>query len=219
MSVLWQNMPSAAFKKGLYAPYLTVRESRERGGFGVGEYEFLDGEVTALNGEYYRQVAEGKLLPLDDDERLCFSSVTHFAPTNTDDLASGLTETTIQPVFLKAFETPNAIFAMRIDGVFDQVATTAVPRQSEPFASFDKVPHVPFQFKALPGTLVCFYLPGFVAETGIAGFHFHFLSEDRTGGGHVTSFTLRKGVARWNRVSQFALQIPCGSDFDNATLT
>jgi acetolactate decarboxylase len=219
MSVLWQSMPSAAFKKGLYSPYLTVGESREYGDFGVGEYEFLDGEVTALDGDYYRQVAEGKLLRLDDDEQLCFSSVTHFAPTETLELAPGLTETTIQPEFLKAFETPNGIFAIRIDGVFDLVNTTAIPRQSEPFATFDKVPHNSFRFIDSPGTLVCFYSPTFLANTGIAGFHFHFLAEDRTGGGHVTGFTLREGLARWNRITQFALQIPGGAAFDKAIIT
>jgi acetolactate decarboxylase len=219
MSTLFQSMPSSAFKTGLYSPYLTIGAARAHGDFGVGEYEFLDGEVTAVNGNYYRQTADGKLLLMEADERLCFASVTHFVPGNNFELDGGLTETTIQPVLLKQFGTDNAIFAMRIDGTFDQVTTTAVRRQSEPFATFDKVQHVSFQFSALAGTLVCFYAPGFLAETGIAGFHYHFLAEDRTGGGHVTGFTLRTGVAQWCRLGQFTLGIPCEPAFDKATIT
>jgi acetolactate decarboxylase len=218
MNHLWQSMPSSAFKAGLYRGYLTVAEAREHGNFGVGEYEFLDGEVTAIDGKYYRQTAEGKLLPLADEERLCFASVAPFAPTDDLALDGGLTDATIQPLFLKAFNTPNGVFAMRIDGSFTQVTATAIARQNEPFLTFDKVTHVPFHFQNVTGTMVCFYEPGYLGQTGIAGFHFHFLAADRTGGGHVTGFTLAEGSALWCRLGGFALRIPGGSRFDKATI-
>jgi acetolactate decarboxylase len=159
MKRLWQSTPSSAFKTGLYGPYFTVGEARLYGDFGVGEYEYLDGEVIAVDGIFYRQTSEGRLLQLADGERLCCASLAPFAATDEMALDPGLTETTIQPVYLKAFGTRNAVFAMRIDGTFSQVTTTTVPRQSEPFATFDKVPHVPFHFEAIAGTMVCFYSP------------------------------------------------------------
>ncbi len=216
MNVLWQSLPSSAFKQGLYGPALTVGDARRHGDFGVGEYELLDGEVTGVDGAFFRQTAEGKLLPLADHERLCFASVTRFRPIGRLDLAGPQTETTVQPLFLEAFKTSNTIFAMRIDGFFESVTATAIPRQACPCLTFDKVGHTPFSFSQLDGTLVAFYTPAYLAQTAIGGFHFHFLAADRTGGGHVTGFTLRQGVAQWQRIETFALHLPRSEAFDNA---
>jgi acetolactate decarboxylase len=212
-------MPSFAFKQGLYGRSLTVGEARQHGDFGVGEYELLDGEVTGMDGAFFRQTAEGKLLPLSDDEPLCFASVARFRPVAQINLAGPLTETTVQPVLLEAFKTPMTVFAMRIDGYFEQLTATAIPRQASPFVTFDKVGHTQFQYSQLAGTLVCFYVPDYMAQTGIGGFHYHFLASDRTGGGHVTNFSLREGIAQWQRIETFALHLPRSEAFDNAHIS
>ena len=126
---------------------------------------------------------------------------------------------TIQPVLAKMLGTPNAFYALRIDGTFEAVTTTAIARQSEPFQPFGGLPHATFNFSNVEGTMVVFYSPPYSLTTGIAGFHFHFLNSERTGGGHVTSFTLQEGCVQWQRLQQFAVQIPATQAFDQANIT
>lgn len=219
MSILWQSLPSAAFRAGVYAPDVTVAEVMAHGDFGVGEYESLDGELTVLEGQYFRQTAGGKLLPVGPEERLCFASVTHFQPQARAELPGGLTNVTIQPVLAKMVGTPNAFYALRIDGTFEAVTSTAFARQSPPYQPSSTLPEVTFNFSNVEGTLVVFYSPKYAQTTGVAGFHFHFLDTARTGGGHVTSFTLKEGCVQWQRLQQFALRTPTTESFDHAILT
>jgi alpha-acetolactate decarboxylase len=42
-----------------------------------------------------------------------------------------------------------------------------------------------FQFVEVKGTLFGFYTPTFAQTINVPGFHFHFITEDKTSGGHV----------------------------------
>jgi acetolactate decarboxylase len=54
-----------------------------------------------------------------------------------------------------------------------------------------------FCFKSIQGTLVCVWSPRYSRSFSIPGYHFHFISKDRTKGGHVLDCSakgLRVGI-------------------------
>jgi acetolactate decarboxylase len=50
------------------------------------------------------------------------------------------------------------------------------------------------------------------------GWHLHFLSEDRTRGGHVFDTSVRKATARMDKISGMELDLPREAAFDTYTL-
>src|SRR5260370_2384050 len=67
----------------------------------------------------------------------------------------------------------------------------AVLKQREPFPAFcgGVKKQAEFSFGNVSGTLVGFRGPAYASALNSPGYHFHFLTDDRSGGGHVLSFT------------------------------
>jgi len=80
----------------------------------------------------------------------------------------------------------NIFYAIRIEGCFSRVRVRSVPRQENyrPLAEVAKDQPV-FEYLDTEGTLVGFYTPSFMGSLSVPGLHLHFLSADRTTGGHL----------------------------------
>lgn len=51
-----------------------------------------------------------------------------------------------------------------------------------------------------------------------SGWHFHFVSEDRTKGGHVFDIQMKKGTVYADKVERLSLQMPNSPAFDTYSL-
>jgi acetolactate decarboxylase len=58
-----------------------------------------------------------------------------------------------------------------------------------------------------------------MAGINAAGWHFHFVSEDRSKGGHVFNVVLKKGTAILDKISKIEMQLPWEASFDTYALT
>jgi acetolactate decarboxylase len=63
------------------------------------------------------------------------------------------------------------------------------------------------------------WAPQFSSAFNIAGYHFHFLSEDRTKGGHLLECSGKDLRVRVERLSDFHLSPPEAEEFLRADLT
>lgn len=63
------------------------------------------------------------------------------------------------------------------------------------------------------GTIVGFRCPSYVRGIHVSGYHFHFMSGDRTRGGHVLSFEIINGKCEIGILTQFSLRLPDSKDF------
>ena len=76
-----------------------------------------------------------------------------------------------------------------------------------------------FGFKDIEGTLVCVWSPRYSSSFSIPGYHFHFLSNDRTKGGHVLDCSakgLRVGI---QTLFEYDVRLPEVGSFLNADLS
>ncbi|HEY3552460.1 MAG TPA: acetolactate decarboxylase, partial [Solirubrobacterales bacterium] len=77
--------------------------------------------------------------------------------------------------------------AIRLDGRFDLVRARSVPRQEPPYRPLTEVvadQHV-FELHDVEGTMLGFRFPTYAEGIEVAGYHLHFISADRSRGGHV----------------------------------
>ena len=117
----------------------------------------------------------------------------------------------------------NNIYACRIDGRFAEVyARSEMKQHSEPYKTFAKVLETDqreFELKNVSGSLVCVYFPQYMDGLNVAGWHVHFISDDRTMGGHVFNCSLEEGKAYMGKTEGFSFLIPQTSFFQKLTLT
>ena len=76
-----------------------------------------------------------------------------------------------------------------------------------------------FDYENIEGTLVCLYCPPYMGELNATGWHLHFISADKTKGGHVLGLKLDKGTAIWDETDNFEMALPDGEMFSGFDLT
>ena len=190
--VLFQASTIGALLEGAYDGDLSFAELGEHGDLGLGTLNHLDGEMIALDGEFFRADVDGGIHRVGPQERTPFAVVTRFEPTvderlpgeagrfsrSHEELLAGLDE--LAPVGASSC-------AIRLDGRFPLVRARSVPRQSPPYRPLTEVvadQHV-FELADIAGTMLGFRFPTYVEGIEVAGYHLHFIDADRSRGGHV----------------------------------
>jgi acetolactate decarboxylase len=64
-----------------------------------------------------------------------------------------------------------------------------------------------FHYQDISGTLVGLWGPPDAAGLSSVGFHFHFISDDRTRGGHVLDLDLSGLTARWDGTAHYEVEL------------
>ncbi len=215
--VLFQASTIAALLEGAYDGDVTFAELAEHGDTGLGTLNQLDGEMIAVDGRFYRADVDGLVLEINENERTPFAAVTWFedslqrAVEGPSDLAALLAD-------LDAVAAdPDAACALRIDGEFESVLARSVPRQLPPYKPLAEVvadQHV-FELGPLAGTLVGFRFPDYVQGLEVGGYHLHFISADRTCGGHLLDCRIREGTARIDLSGELHVELPPGVELES----
>jgi acetolactate decarboxylase len=112
-------------------------------------------------------------------------------------------------------------YAVRVDGRFEYVKTRSVPRQRKPYPPLaEVVEHQPtFELRDVSGSLVGFRFPRYAQGLNVAGYHFHFITADRSEGGHVLAFRLARGELLVDSEADLRLELPPGVDLPTPDLT
>lgn len=211
---LFQTSTIDALLEGKYDGDVSFAELEKHGDLGLGTLDALDGEMIALEGNFYQVKADGRAYEIDKRTRTPFAVVTFFEPN--------LSRTFATPMDYEAFvayldrlvsgATETSCYAVRVDGRFDYVKTRSVPRQRKPYPPLaEVVEHQPtFELHDVPGSLVGFSFPHYVQGLNVAGYHFHFITADRSAGGHVLEFRLARGELRIDHEADLQLELPSG---------
>lgn len=214
--VLFQASTIAALLEGAYDGDITFAELAEHGDTGLGTLNALDGEMIAVDGRFFRADVDGLVEEIDPNERTPFAAVTWFEES--------LERTIDRPVeyggLLADLDAvaadPDAACALRIDGEFESVRARSIPRQLPPYRPLAEVAadqHV-FELGPITGSLIGFRFPDYAQGLEVGGYHLHFISADRTNGGHVLDCRLRGGTARIDLSGDLHVELPPGIELD-----
>ena len=185
-STLFQVSTSTALVEGVYGGVVTIGELKRHGSFGLGTFDGLDGEMLALDGYFYQVLGDGSVREARDDARAPFAVVTEFRAERefTVDHVASFDDLTAQ--LDRRRDTGNLFFAVRIDEHFAQIRTRALCKTASGVSLVDATAHQPeFALDDVSGTAVGFWTPIYARTLNVAGWHLHFVTDDRTGGGHV----------------------------------
>lgn len=207
-----------AFIGGLYRGSLPIKELKLKGDFGLGAPDMLDGELTMLNGKAYQTKATGETVVLHNDHKTSFSTVTFFKADTVFYVNNATEQKDLLEIIESKLTNKNAMYAIKITGDFSNVRTRAFPPvKEEPFPVLSTILDKQqfFEFQNTTGTLVGYHLPEYLNGINSKGFHFHFLSTDKTQGGHVLDFTGKDLKIEIAELKSFELEIPTDKDFQN----
>ena len=210
--LLFQASTVAALLEGAYEGDVTFAELAEHGDLGLGTLNHLDGEMTAVDGRFYRADIDGNINEIGPAEQSPFAVVTYFEPTV--DIA---VDATADIAELVALHNPSgAACAVRVDGEFETVLARSVPRQEPPYRPLADVVagQRVFNFSEVRGTLVGFAFPDYALGLEVSGLHLHFLDESRGRGGHVLDCRVREGRLRIDLAGGWRVELPPGVDLD-----
>ena len=76
--LIYQTSTITALLEGVYDGNTTFNELKSHGNFGLGTFNNLDGEMTAIDGKFYQIKSDGKVYPVDDLQKTPFAVVTSF---------------------------------------------------------------------------------------------------------------------------------------------
>lgn len=211
---LFQTSTIDALLQGEYDGDIDFAELEGRGDFGLGTLDGLDGEMIALDGGFYQVKADGKAYEIDRRARTPFAVVTFFGPNLSQTLA-GPTNFAGFCAYLDGLVGDGApCCAVRLDGRFEYVKTRSVPRQRKPYPPLiEVVKNQPtFELRDVPGSIVGFRFPHYAQGLNVAGYHFHFITQNRSAGGHVLGFRLAGGELSVDQEADLRLELPPGVD-------
>ena len=210
--LLFQTSTIEALLDGCYEGDVSFAELAQRGDLGLGTVDALDGEMILLDGRFYHVRADGRAYEIDARTKTPFAVVTFFEP--------GLIQPLPGPMDLAALCShldvlaPDAatLYAVRVDASFGYVRTRSVPRQHRPYPPLSEViqNQPTFDLHDVRGSLVGFRFPARAQGLNVAGYHFHFITDDRSVGGHVLGCHASDGEIRIDHETDLGLELPAG---------
>lgn len=199
-----------ALLMGQFDGFLSSRDLLKYGNFGIGTFNRLDGEMIILNNRIYQVRADGVVYAPAQTLLTPFASVCRFKPDKEFPIYEESDCQKIQKIIDKAIPNQNIFCAVKIRGKFTQVTTRSVPAQTKPYPPLVEVTknQPVFELNDVSGTIVGFRCPAFVKGVNVAGYHFHFITDDFTKGGHILDFTLKEGACEIDTCHRYLLILP-----------
>lgn len=213
--VFFQVSTLEALLAGSYDGQMSLHELSLHGDVGLGTFDRLDGEMIVLYGTFYQVRADGAVVEADLDETTPFAQLTPFEADVNAEIGGAADMAALTAVIDQHMTGRNQFYAILITGAFPYVKTRSVPAQDKPYPPLAQVVthQSVFEFHDVEGTVVGLYNPDFVGPMGVPGYHLHFLTADRTGGGHVLELAVGQAVLQLDATHEFRLVVPGSGEF------
>jgi len=219
--VIYQTSLMSALLHGVYDGTTTVAQLLQKGDFGLGTFNQLDGELIAFDRQVYQLRADGSARPASPNQKTPFAVMTFFTPEHQFCFDRTASREDVHRVIDAQITSDNQFCALRISGRFTAVRTRTVPCQCRPYRAMpDVINNQPtFDFTARSGELIGFRTPQYMQGINVAGYHEHFITDDRQGGGHILDYVLEQGTLTFGAISKLVVDLPQDREFLQADLT
>jgi acetolactate decarboxylase len=197
---------------GGYSGDTSIGELLRHGSHGIGTVQSLDGELIVIDGEAWSAHSDGTVDRVDPRTRTPFAVLTAFEPTVTRDVEARLGFDEVHDAIEDAAPAEAPVIAVRIDGVFTGLRLRSVEKQLPPFRPLREIvaDQSEWSIASVRGTVIGFRFPDATAGVEVPGHHLHFISDDRSTGGHVLSFALEHGTLAIDPCRELRVELPPG---------
>jgi acetolactate decarboxylase len=221
MGTFFQAGTLLAFLQGIYEGDYTFANLAKAGNFGLGTLNGVDGEMVAVDGVFYRIDANGVASVISPEAKTPFSVVSKFQPVKPFEIANITSITQLNTLLDSHLKTTNIFYMIRIDGEFEWLKLRSEKCQIRPYRplaeTLPQLQHI-FELTHSQGTLVVSRCPHYSEAFTIPGYHYHYIDDKRTTGGHVFDFRIKSARVMINPLREFSMALFDTEAFDNADL-
>lgn len=211
-----------ALMQGVMEGVIPVKELLRRGDFGIGTFEGLGGELIVFNHKAYNCREDGTVEEVSPDVMVSFAQVTYFdqfAPLHRIEelkTAADLEE----KLGAWTLEDPNIIYAVK--GHVDDAAVEirSIGRQEKPYPTLVEAAKEQKIYKKehVSGSVFGFLFPKFMMNVNIPFWHFHFMTDDCTAGGHLLDIRADSMDLQVYPIFEHVIRLPEGKSFSRIRL-
>lgn len=217
---LYQVSTLQALLLGYTKKVITVEEFIKHGDIGLGTYEDTDGEMILLDGQCFQACDDGHINTVSKDYGIPFATCKFFKGSDSLELSDinnmEQLKTALNIRIDEKFSL-NSMHVIRIDGTFCKIYARSEDKYKASHVELKEIlkhTQKDFMFEDIEGTLVGLYYPNYMNGINAAGWHLHFISKDKTLGGHVFDLSIKKCRVLLDRVTNLELEIPDSPAFD-----
>jgi acetolactate decarboxylase len=217
---MYQISMSTALIEGVAQGAVSAKTLLEHGDFGIGTFENLDGEMVIIDGAIYQVRGDGSVERREDDFKVPFAVVTRFQEEKNFETKGIGCLKDLELACDTHRESNNLFYALRVEGIFEAVHARAVSALAPGTRLIDAAKEQKeFYFGNVEGTLVGLWSPAYSSSFNVPGYHFHFISKDRTKGGHVLQCRAKSLRVRLQMLCEYDVRLPNVGGFLTADLS
>ena len=222
--VMYQVALLQSLTQGYYDGIITVGELKKHGDTGIGTFEGVNGEMIVLDGVVYQALSDGSINKPADDERVPFSNITWFEKDGQLELTDVGSMQALQDKLneIVSEKGKNMFYMVKASGKFNHIKVRSEYKQEKPYIMLDEAlakDQVELDLDDASGTMVGVYCPDYMSGLNSAGWHFHFITEDLSKGGHVLAVDIKNAGAEYDVTDGFEMYLPDNRDFQNMDLS
>lgn len=221
---MYQVSTLQALALGYTREVIKVKEFMEYGNIGLGTFEDVNGEMIVVDGNCYRADEKGHVTKADPDDGVPFAVITTCEGDrnlfiedipNIDRLKKWLNQ------YIDNHFTLNSMHIARIDGEFDIIkarSESGLHTHHVELKELLKDRQKDFTFENIEGSIVAVYFPDYMDGINAAGWHLHFISKDKTCGGHIFDISAKSLTGRIETISCLEMLLPESPAYDTYAL-
>lgn len=194
---------------GNYDGFESISTLKENGDIGIGTFDELDGELVMIDQKVYKIKDTGNTEEVNNTIKTPFAAVTYFDKDISKQLMNIGNYDSLKQELDKLITNRNLFYAFRVDGTFQNTKVRSVPKQKKPYPILSEVTkdQPTFEYQNIKGSLVGFWCPEYVGGINVPGYHLHFISEDRTKGGHLLDISFEKADVSADVTNTFSMDL------------
>ncbi len=109
----------------------------------------------------------------------------------------------------------NVFYVLKAMDLFKTMHVRSCFASEKPYPTLSEVAENQreFHFENTRGDVIAVWCPQYVNGINLPGWHFHYLSHDKTQGGHILGLSADELSAKLNKVERFELTLPTNPEF------
>ena len=134
---------------------------------------------------------------------------------------SSLNYLDLEQKILPYLPSNNLIYAIRIKGHFQHISLRSEECTTRPFRKLVEIlPALQrtFEYTNIAGQLVGVWFPTYLSQVNVPGFHFHFVDNNKSVGGHVFGLFMTEGEVEIQVLHRLELDMIASQEFYDANL-
>ncbi len=223
---LYQVSLLQALMLGDYDGSVSISELKKHGSVGIGTFDHLNGELIMLDGVVYRAAVgandECVVSVVQNSETVPFANVAFMEGDLKATVSSTSLATMQDALSAQITGAPNSFYFATIHATFTDLTVRSELAQSEPYKPLVDVlatDQREWTKSEVSGTVVALYCPSYMDKVNTYGWHLHFISDDRSFGGHVLNLTVTDAEVQFNKITDILMVTPDTERFQSFDLS